>query len=198
MSFWEDLEKCTDEVSEVQPKYRAEIIRFLKKGDNYNSKRTTYVGKTDGIIPGKYSKEIDGKETDIPFLLLLECKKDESFKDNKIRNRTLLQVVCMLKEMKEKGDELPKVIVLGSKKDCFSLPVDCLLTYIDRDVVGYTSASTAYNNKENKKILKDISEDNNISRSSSIIYDNWVDMSLESLVKGCVIMAKDMKLLISH
>ena len=127
--FYESLAKATDERSEVQPLYREEIIDKLKENGNFDITKGIVVKNTDGMIPAQYFK--DGVAH--PFVIILECKLEQSFTDLVYRSGVILQVICYLKQQKEKGNELPRVAVIGSKKNCFTLPVSVLQSYISLD-----------------------------------------------------------------
>lgn len=124
-TFYTELQKATDEVSQVQPLYRSAILWGLEHNDYYEyaekdangnplrrpltvKNELVHVGNTDGIIQSAYL-ETSLSYTDavyIEFFMLLECKLDQSFRDTKFTAGVLLQVICYLKQMQDRGDVL--------------------------------------------------------------------------------------------
>ena len=186
-NFYAKLQQATDEVSQVQPLYRTAILYALNHSDSHEYPETdkngnplklpllrsnalALVGNTDGLIRGEYlDTRLDYADaTYIEFFILLECKLDQSFRDIKFTAGVLLQVICYLKQMQDKGNVLPKAIVIGSKVDCFAIGINCLAPYVAKNIEGYKTASTAY--KYNTEIIQEIINDVDI-QSQLFIYD---------------------------
>lgn len=198
--FVKSLEVATDEVSQVQPLYRGEIVHAVKHSDvvnvegkyasngkliNYPTVRMcdinekqpdgTYkkraatvndvkVKGTDGIFEMEYlhiNKEYGKSEVEyIGFVTLLECKLDQDFNDKRYRAEVILQCICYMKQIAEKGERVPDILVIGSKKNCFVLPKSVLERYISMNIMGYKSASTAY--MENNAIVQQLMTDEDV------------------------------------
>lgn len=186
-NFYAKLQQATDEVSQVQPLYRTAILYALNHSDSHEYPETdkngkplklpllrsnalALVGNTDGLIRGEYlDTRLDYADaTYIEFFILLECKLDQSFRDIKFTAGVLLQVICYLKQMQDKGGVLPKAIIIGSKVDCFAIGINCLAPYVAKTIEGYKTASTAY--KYNTEIIQEIINDVDI-QSQLFIYD---------------------------
>lgn len=186
-NFYAKLQQATDEVSQVQPLYRTAILYALNHSDSHEYPETdkngnplklpllrsnalALVGNTDGLIRGEYlDTRLDYADaTYIEFFILLECKLDQSFRDIKFTAGVLLQVICYLKQMQDKGGVLPKAIIIGSKVDCFAIGINCLAPYVAKNIEGYKTASTAY--KYNTEIIQEIINDVDI-QSQLFIYD---------------------------
>ena len=180
--FVEDLSKATDEVSQVQPLYREELIKTIpehvatlgvinpsgsgeqkpilrwvksdKKGKASIS--DIRVEGTDGLLELEYLDIGKGNVgTYVGFVTLMECKLDQDLRDIRYRCEVILQSVCYMKQLKEKqGYEVPLVVFICTKKACFLLPRKALMPFVDRDIQGYKSASTAA--KLNPSILVDM------------------------------------------
>lgn len=198
-TFYTELQKATDEVSQVQPLYRSAILWGLEHNDYYEyaekdangnplrrpltvKNELVHVGNTDGIIQSAYL-ETSLSYTDavyIEFFMLLECKLDQSFRDTKFTAGVLLQVICYLKQMQDRGDVLPKVIVIGSKVNCFAISTNALSPYIAQDINGYKTASTAY--KYNSSLIQDIMGNTKI-QEELYIYDITPDFDIKDLIR---------------
>lgn len=198
-TFYTELQKATDEVSQVQPLYRSAILWGLEHNDYYEyaekdangnplrrpltvKNELVHVGNTDGIIQSAYL-ETSLSYTDavyIEFFMLLECKLDQSFRDTKFTAGVLLQVICYLKQMQDRGDVLPKVIVIGSKVNCFAISTNALSPYIVQNIQGYKTASTAY--KYNASLIQDIMNDPKV-QEELYIYDITPDFDIKDLIR---------------
>ena len=211
--FYEDLQKATDEVSEVQPLYRSAIVYELSHSDYYEYEEKdkwgrplkrplledgsiVMVGNTDGKIKGKYldTSLSYSEATYIEFFILLECKLNQSFRDNKTLAGVLLQIVCYLKQMQDSGDVLPKAIVVGSKVNCFTIGVNVLAKYVVRDIQGYKSASTAY--KYNSSLMQELLEDKAI-QEQLMIYDITPTFDMHDIVDRVAKIARGTNLKLS-
>ena len=198
-NFYAELQKATDEVSQVQPLYRSAILWGLEHNDYYEyaekdangnplrrpltvKNELVHVGNTDGIIQSAYL-ETSLSYTDavyIEFFMLLECKLDQSFRDTKFTAGVLLQVICYLKQMQDRGDVLPKVIVIGSKVNCFAISTNALSPYIARDIDGYKAASMAY--KYNTALIQELIDSPKI-QEELYIYDITPDFDIKDLIR---------------
>lgn len=211
--FYEELQKATDEVSEVQPLYRSAIIYELSHSDYYEYEEKdkwgrplkrplledgsiVLVGNTDGKIKGKYldTSLSYSEATYIEFFILLECKLNQSFRDDKTLAGVLLQIVCYLKQMQDSGDVLPKVIVVGSKVNCFTIGVNVLAKYVVRDIQGYKSASTTY--KYNSGLMQELLKDSAI-QEQLMIYDITPSFDMHDIVDRVAKIAKGTNLKLS-
>lgn len=169
--FVEDLSKATDEVSQVQPLYREELVKTIpeyvetkgiinpsgsgeqkpvlrwvksdKKGKASIS--DIRVEGTDGLLELEYLDVGKGNVgTYVGFVTLMECKLDQDLRDIRYRCEVILQTACYMKQLKEKqGCEVPLVVFICTKKACFLLPRKVLMPFVDSNIQGYRSASTA-------------------------------------------------------
>lgn len=169
--FVEDLSKATDEVSQVQPLYREELVktipeyvetkgiinpsgsgeqkpvlRWVKSDKNGKASISDIrVEGTDGLLELEYLDVGKGNVgTYVGFVTLMECKLDQDLRDIRYRCEVILQTACYMKQLKEKqGCEVPLVVFICTKKACFLLPRKVLMPFVDREIQGYRSASTA-------------------------------------------------------
>lgn len=211
--FYTSLKKAQDEVSEVQPLYRAEVEYALghsgwheyeEKDAQGNPRRKPLVkvdglariGRTDGIIKASYldTEQDYAHATYIDFYTLLECKLNQSFREDRVRAEVLLQVVCYLKQMQDNGDVLPKAVIIGSKVDCFAVGINALSKYAAMDITGYKSASTAY--KYNTAIMQEMLKDE-VLLEQCLIFDIKADFDMQSIAERVVKLAKGINLRLS-
>lgn len=211
--FYTSLKKAQDEVSEVQPLYRAEVEYALghsgwheyeEKDAQGNPRRKPLVkvdglariGRTDGIIKASYldTEQDYAHATYIDFYTLLECKLNQSFREDRVRAEVLLQVVCYLKQMQDNGDVLPKAVIIGSKVDCFAVGINALSKYAAMNITGYKSASTAY--KYNTAIMQEMLKDE-VLLEQCLIFDINADFDMQSIAERVVKLAKGINLRLS-
>lgn len=211
--FYTSLKKAQDEVSEVQPLYRAEVEYALghsgwheyeEKDAQGNLRRKplvkvdglAHIGRTDGIIKASYldTEQDYAHATYIDFYTLLECKLNQSFREDRVRAEVLLQVVCYLKQMQDNGDVLPKAVIIGSKVDCFAVGINALSKYAAMDITGYKSASTAY--KYNTAIMQEMLKDE-VLLEQCLIFDINADFDMQNIAERVVKLAKGINLRLS-
>lgn len=156
--------------------------------------------KTDGVYKCYYIDDSDGMQYN--YLLQLECKLDVDFNNEDERAKTLLQVICYLKQIHDnvlgynatwESNQIPRVIVIGSKLNCFTLPSQPLIHYAMGHITGFKSASTAYMEPENRGILDNIKRDAQI-KVMSIIYNTQDIDCVQSLCENIVKLARNLKI----
>lgn len=185
-SLYEQLQESTKE-KRVEHVYWEYIPKTLKKM-KYPAEMPDAEGLTDGILKTGYYNH--GVKMD--YSILLEFKNTKDFKNSEKKAEVILQAICYLKEHKSTRQRgLPRVVFIGNKYSCFILPVSILLPYISREIVGYHSASTAYSNEENKKILEDIQEDREINNAGKLYEIKDDSFTLEPILTKCIEYAKN-------
>ena len=204
-TFSEKLKQSTNEDKQVNKYYIEEIKKTIPRISNNESRIDTDVIihpeiKTDGIYRCYYIHDELGIEYN--YLLQIECKLDIDFSDAKARANVLLQVCCYLKQIHEEilgynypweSNQIPKVIVLGSKINCLALPTKILLQFAQSYIEGYNSASTAYLKPENAIILINIAEDSAI-QAQSIVYDTSDKNCITRLCEEIIKLGKGLKI----
>ena len=196
--FYDKLQSATDEDKAVNPLYKDEIKKTLHKvdsGADIDIENVSYAFNTDGLFNCYYTNSDDVR---IPFIMLLECKRDVNFENSVEMSHVVLQAICYLYNMQESNRyhkagyscELPRLIVMGSKHNCGVLPLNSLQRFLTMSyIAGYKSASTAYQLPENKGILEMIREDENI-RSYLTIYNTSDSKCIEELCRDMIRYAK--------
>lgn len=125
MSFLSDLRTATNEDKQVNPIYVDAIskgLHKLKAGLDKNS--ADYNKYTDGVFNCYYvSDETNTRE---PFIMQLECKLDVDLHDNLELAKVILQVCFYLKQFQKSKMQIPKVLVVGTKNNCFAAPAHLL------------------------------------------------------------------------
>lgn len=182
-SFYELLNRATDEARDVQPRYIDFLKESLSKTGNLDIVTNIPKTKADGIIPAFY---IDNGVLN-KFFIIIECKFEQSLENDAFRAGVILQTVCYLRQFKLAGEVIPRVALIGNKKQCFVLPVSCLQPYIEKDIVKVTDASNAFSN--NPILVKEIMRDENIIKHCHI-YDITPDFSMNTVAKEILELAK--------
>lgn len=115
VAFFSTLATATDERA-VQRGYEQGILLFFPRGTVFD-----YPCKCDGYL----------NAGDFFFRLLCEYKLDEALAQPLQRAKVLVQVVYYLKLFEEAGIEMPTVLFVGDKNECFVLHSNPLLPYLD-------------------------------------------------------------------
>lgn len=115
VAFFSTLAAATDERA-VQRGYEQGILLFFPRGTVFD-----YPCKCDGYL----------NAGDLFFRLLCEYKLDEALDKPLQRAKVLVQVVYYLKLFEEAGIEMPTVLFVGDKNECFVLHSNPLLPYLD-------------------------------------------------------------------
>lgn len=175
LSFAEKLQAATNEDKQVNPIYVNAISTNLSKlGGGMDTDNPKYDLYTDGVFDCYYLKDDGDKEW---FLLQLECKQDVDLDDSTSFAKVLLQVLYYLKKFDRQKWQLPKVIVLGTKKNCLALPLTAIydayiknIVYPEADENGKAiSASTAPNHYLYAPLLNRISSDAELQTQFRVI-----------------------------
>lgn len=182
-TFYELLNRATDEARDVQPRYIDFLRNSLNKTGHLDLVTPIPKTKADGIVPALYIS--DGVLN--KFFIIIECKFEQSLENDVFRSGVILQTICYLKQFKLSGEVIPRIALIGNKKQCFVLPVSCLQSYIEKDIVKVTDASNAYSNNPN--IVKEIMRDENITKHCHI-YDITPDFNMDTVAKEILELAQ--------
>ena len=107
--------------------------------------------KTDGILEFENLK------------ILLEFKYDLDFtvKDNKVI--AIIQALCYMKRMENKGEKLPSIIFIGDKNECFVLHSNDVLKHLSLDLDWSVAPSNAFKLDGFKSLRLSLNDDNTIN-----------------------------------
>lgn len=207
--FSERLGSATNEDKQVNPIYVQAIAKELPKVGCIDNNVVNGIDtdtiiypeiKTDGVYKCYYIDDSVGTKHN--YLLQLECKLDIDFTDRDARANVILQVICYLKQIHDNvlgyntlwdDSGIPKVVVIGSKINCFALPTKFLTPYAMERIAGFKSASTAYTNTDNAYLLQRIKDDAQIE-AYSIIFNTVENDCIKSLCNEIVKLAKNLKI----
>lgn len=95
----------------------------------------SYPFNCDGYL--EYKTE-SGKD----LRLLVEFKYDKNFESSLDRARVILQSICYIKRFERDGREIPNVILIGDKNECFILHANNVIKYLDYDIDWDIAASS--------------------------------------------------------
>lgn len=186
-SFYEYLDRAKVEARDVQSRYIDFLRDSLDKTGNLDIVTPIPKSNADGIVPAYYI--VDGVAH--KFFIIIECKLDQSLEDDFYRACVILQTICYLRQFKLKGEPVPRVALIGNKKQCFVLPTSCLQSYLDEEIVKLSKASESFRN--NPDIVKKIMQDDNIIKYSHIM-DITPDFSMDTISKEIISLAKNQPL----
>lgn len=178
-TFAEKLKLAAENSAEPQGVnriYRNELEKVMPRinGGSYKNSRAGIdvdyeVGTkadTDGLFRCWFLNKDD---VQINYVALMECKRNIDFKNKERRGEVILQVCCYLRQMKNNGEVLPKVVVLGSEISCCAIKTEILSQYYNSYIADLNSASTAYKHTDNQFLLKNIVNDESINIKTVII-----------------------------
>lgn len=123
-------------------------------GIYFNNSPISYPFDCDGFMECKTD---NGKE----LKLLIEYKFDKNFENSLDRAKVILQTIFYLKRFELNGRELPNVILIADKNECFVLHTNNVIKYLDYDIDWKVAASNA--SDKNIDLCIEISKDDNVN-----------------------------------
>lgn len=163
---------------DVENIYRDELLNVLGRIS------TTISSKygTDGII-----KASRYKDESINLSVLLECKYDTNFKNRLDIIKVLIQALYYLNRFEYYGEDLPNVIMVGDRNECFCLHSNNIKPYLDFEGVDWSIAPSSAV-KNNTKLLKTMMGDEEIIPYIFEIDENF---KFEKVIEKAVGLSKD-------
>jgi hypothetical protein len=128
-------------------------------GIYFNNAPISYPYACDGFIETK-------TDNDKELKLLVEYKFDKNFENSLDRAKVILQTIYYVKQFEINGKELPNVILIADKNECFVLHTNSIIKYLDCDIDWKIAPSNA--SEKYIDLCIEISNDENIN--SSFIY----------------------------
>lgn len=123
-------------------------------GIYFNNSPISYPFDCDGFMECNTDNGKDLK-------LLIEYKFDKNFENSLDRAKVILQAIYYLKRFETNGRELPNVILIADKNECFVLHTNNVIKYLDYDIDWRIAASNAAEN--NIDLCIEISKDDSIN-----------------------------------
>lgn len=123
-------------------------------GIYFNNSPISYPFDCDGFMECNTDNGKDLK-------LLIEYKFDKNFENSLDRAKVILQAIYYLKRFETNGRELPNVILIADKNECFVLHTNNVMKYLDYDIDWRIAASNAAEN--NIDLCIEISKDDSIN-----------------------------------
>lgn len=148
--FYEQL-RDTKVEREVEGIYNEKINKY------FNNTRLEHPFLCDGYLEKSIKYD---KESKI-LRLLIEYKYDEDFTQKMHQARVIIQAIYYIKKFELAGLELPNIILIGDKNECFILDSNVLIKYLAEET-NWAIAPSESADKNNELLLK-ISEDININ-----------------------------------
>ena len=123
-------------------------------GIYFNNSPISYPYACDGFIECKTDNYKDLK-------LLIEYKFDKNFESALDRAKVILQAIYYVKQFELHGQELPNVILIADKNECFVLHTNSIIKYLDCDIDWKIAPSNAADKYID--LCLEISNDENIN-----------------------------------
>ena len=102
----------------------------------FNNSPISYPFACDGYIACKTDNDKD-------LRLLIEYKFDKNFENSIERAKVILQSIYYVKQFELNGLELPNVIFIADKNECFIIHTNNIIKYLDYDIDWSIAPSTA-------------------------------------------------------
>lgn len=136
----------------IEAIYHEELRKGINNlGGRVQGIKTMY--DTDGVLDGEF--DFDG--TTKVFRIIIETKQDETFSNVVVRSKVLAQVIYYLKRFEEAGDEIPNIIFVGDRNECFVVHSNYLQGYLEKSYNWSISPSRA--GVDNPELVKALVED---------------------------------------
>lgn len=143
-----------DEIKNAVIERQVEDVYNKGLGIYFNNSPISYPYDCDGFMECNTD---NGKE----LKLLIEYKFDKNFESSLDRAKIILQAIYYLKRFETNGRELPNVILIADKNECFVLHTNNVIKYLDYDIDWKIAASNAAEN--NIDLCIEISKDDNVN-----------------------------------
>lgn len=143
-----------EEIKNAEQERQVEFVYNKGLGIYFNNSPITNPYSCDGFIECKTDNDKDLK-------LLIEYKFDKNFESSLDRAKVILQAIFYVKQFELHGQELPNVILIADKNECFVLHTNDIIKYLDCDIdwkVAPSSAADKYID-----LCLEISNDDNIN-----------------------------------
>lgn len=143
-----------EEIKNAEQERQVEFVYNKGLGIYFNNSPITNPYACDGFIECKTDNDKDLK-------LLIEYKFDKNFDSSLDRAKVILQAIFYVKQFELHGKELPNVILIADKNECFVLHTNDVIKYLDCDIdwkVAPSSAADKYID-----LCLEISNDDNIN-----------------------------------
>lgn len=160
-----------DSEKRIEAIYHEELRKGIGLlGGRVQTIKTMY--ETDGVLDGEF--DFDG--TTKVFRIIIETKKDESFSNDVVRCRVLAQVIYYLKKFEDAGDEIPNIIFVGDRDECFVVHSNFVQDYLSKPYDWSIASSKA--GILNPDLVRELVADDKLSSECFIyVIDDNFDFS---------------------
>ena len=155
------------------------VTQFFDLPESVGETINSYPLKTDGVVTITHGEStgLFGEKTNT-YRILIETKSGRKFSANKKHvAQTVAQVVYYLKQFRDAGDIVPKVVIIADEDEIFYLPTSALVRYLDTDYNWESYSPSSMHT--NTAIMEDLVGDNNISPA---VEDITSDFSIEDFL----------------
>jgi hypothetical protein len=136
---------------------------------------------TDGLLTSNYYK---GDELNL--IMLLECKFNTDFTKNIEIIKVLVQALYYLKKFEDYGDDLPNVILVGDKNECFCLHSNDIKDYLSEELDWTIPPSSAA--LKNPKLIKKMMADESVA---PYVFKVNKDFDFDAVIEKAIELSKE-------
>lgn len=123
--------------------------------------------------------------TDDNTYMLTEYKHDVNLKSGLELRKVVAQCVYYLKQFKDRGETMPKVLFIGDKNECVVIPSKTVLPALD---CGSSFSCAASHADSDKVLMENLMANNNIDYA--FVYDICTDFDIDGLIWSIVNIAR--------
>lgn len=182
-TFLNDLQTADSEKL-VESAYHAELKRIIGKLGGLIVNISTSV-KTDGVIEAEF------KGTPYILKLIIENKFNETFSLALTRSRALAQVVYYLRKIEDLGNDLPNIVLIGDRDECFVIHSSYLDDYLSKSY-DWTLAPSEAGIKNTA--LVDALKNNNMLQAQCFVFLINKDFDMTEVMEKALQLLKDKKI----
>ena len=164
----------------IGKKITANLLKALKNASVEKDVENAYRAAFENPFPGCISSpdRSDGVLRTDNITSLMEFKFDLDQRNSLERSGVIVQSLCYLKKMVNRGESLVKVLFIGDRNECFCIPTKDLIKYLSYDIDWNVAPNEAA--KRNPVLVAEISEDKD---TQPFIYDIDEKFSFQAVLE---------------
>lgn len=115
--------------------------------------------------------------------LLMECKLDENYLDKRMQCSTLLQALYYIRKFKDNGEELPNIVFIADRNECFIVHGSALYKYLDEKLNWALPPSSASSDPSSDEVLVKMVDDSGIMPYVYKVADESLNRLFEDILR---------------
>lgn len=182
--MFEQLRNASSE-KDIEKIYH-ETLTYCLSEEGARVEQIKSIRGTDGIVDGEFL--LDGKSH--VFRIIVETKNKESFHQPSVRAKALIQVLYYMHDFEENGIEIPNIILVGDRDECFLVHTNLVQKHLTLNTDWSGAPSQAY--KNNFTLLKELTNDN-LLQGGCYVHNITEEFSFFDVVDEIKAMTQDIK-----